>query len=263
MKAGRFFMCDSCKIMTELNESSLTSISDFKVTSADTDMFSRLRPGAAVNYLIQAAINSADSLGFGYGGIRHQNLYWVLSRMTFELYRPLKWYEKVKVETWPKNVERILYLRDYLLLDSANNIIGRATSGWLAIDLKTKKLKKIDGIHADFFVHLKDKHALVEPPEKLFPVDKGESFEIRSGYFDIDLNGHVTTTRYVDWMMDTFPVDFHKDNYPHKLSLNMMKEIMPGEKIILTRNRKGVSGYLFEGVKSDTGTIAFRAIVEF
>ncbi len=249
--------------MSELTEINLTLKSDYKVTSADTDMFARLRPGAAVNFLIQSAIDSADKLGFGYGGIRNQNLYWVLSRITFELYRPLKWYENVQVETWPKNVERILYLRDYLLRDSDEKIIGKATSGWLAIDLKTKQLKKIDGVNADFFVHLKDKHAFTEPPQKLFPVSDGESFEIRSGYFDIDLNGHVTTTRYVDWMMETFSVDFHRDNYPAKISLNMMKEIMPGENIRLTRCRNGDSGYLFEGAKLDNGVIAFRAAVDF
>ncbi len=249
--------------MSELTENNLTSAWKFKVTSADTDMFARLRPGAAVNFLIQSAINSADSLGFGYGGIRQQNLYWVLSRLTFELYRPFKWHEMAEVETWPKNVERILYLRDYLIRDAERNIAGRATSGWLAVDLETKKLNKIDGIHAEYFVHLKDKHGIAEPPKKLFPVSEGDSFDVISGYYDIDLNGHVNTTRYVDWMMDTFPVEFHRNNYLSKLSLNMMKEIMPGEKIRLTRSHDGGSVYLFEGLNLGTGNTAFRAEVEF
>ena len=96
--------------MNELTESNLTTLSHFKITSADTDMHARIRLGSLVNLLIQSAIDSADKLGFGYGGIRHQNLFWVLSRLTLEIYRPLKWYESVEVETWPKDVERILYL---------------------------------------------------------------------------------------------------------------------------------------------------------
>lgn len=249
--------------MSELTESNLITFSGFKVTSADTDMFARLRLSAAVNFLIQSAINSADSLGFGYGGIRQQNLFWVLSRMTLELYRPLKWYEKAEVETWPKNIERILYLRDFVLRDEKREITGRATSGWLAVDLETKKLGKIDGIHTEYFAHLKNRHAIAEPPAKLFPVNDGESTEIQSGYFDIDLNGHVTTTRYVDWMMETFPLEFHRNNYPVKLSLNMMKETMPGEKVRLTKNREGDSRFLFEGRKPDTGANIFRASIDF
>lgn len=246
-----------------MSENSLSTVSVFKVTSADTDMFARLRAGAVINLLVQSAIDSADKHGFGYGGIRQQNLFWVLSRLTLEIYRPLKWYEEVQVETWPKNVERILYLRDYILRDKDRNIVGRATSGWLAVDIETKKVKKIDGIHAEFFVRHKDKHSIQKPPEKLFPVSEGESFEFSSGYFDIDLNGHVTTSRYVDWMMETFTPGFHQNNYPVKLSLNLMKETMPGEKLNILRNPDGGSGYFFEGLNLDKGTAAFRGSLKF
>ncbi len=247
----------------KLTESKLTSISMFKVTSADTDMYARLRLSAAINLLVQSAIDSADSLGFGYQGIRHQNLYWVLSRLTIELHRPIKWYEKVEVETWPKNVERVLYLRDYLIRDANRNVVGKATSGWLAVDIETKRMKKIDGVHADYFSHLKDKHAIVALPEKLYPVSDGESFEIRSCYFDIDLNGHVSTTRYIDWMMNTLSRDFHKDNYPKKLSINIMKETMPEEMILIKRNNNNEMQYQFEGFKMNDNVNVFRAAIDF
>ncbi len=249
--------------MSELTEKELTTFTTNKVTSADTDMYARLRLGSAVNYLVQAAIDSADKLGFGYGGIRQQNLFWVLSRLTLELYRPLRWHETVEVETWPKNVERILYLRDFILRDGDGNIIAKATSGWLAVDIETKRIKKIEGIHAEYFDHLKNKHALAGLPEKLFPVNEGEEFNIASGYFDIDLNGHVTTTRYVDWMMDTFSPDFHRENYPRKLSLNMMKETMPGSAIRLKRCGSSECQYLFEGFNRNNNSNVFRACIEY
>jgi medium-chain acyl-[acyl-carrier-protein] hydrolase len=249
--------------MSEITETSLTTVSRFKITSADTDMHARIRLGSYVNLLIQSAIDSADSLGFGYGGIRQQNLFWVLSRLTLEIIRPLKWYETVEVETWPKNVERILYLRDFIIRDDDRNIIGKATSGWLAVDIETKNLKKIDGIHSGYFIHLKDKHAIPAPPEKLFPVNEGESFEIRSGYYDADLNKHVTTTRYVDWMMDTLPVEFHRENYPRRLSLNIMKETMPGDTIRLTRRMSDDGDCHFEGFNTGRNVNAFRASMIF
>ncbi len=68
--------------MKDYTEEELISVSTFKVTSADTDMEARLRLGALVNFLIQAAINSADALGFGFGGIRGQQLFWVLTNQT-------------------------------------------------------------------------------------------------------------------------------------------------------------------------------------
>jgi medium-chain acyl-[acyl-carrier-protein] hydrolase len=249
--------------MNNLRDSNPTSFLTFKVTSADTDMYARLRLGSLVNYLIQSAIDSADRLGFGYGGIRHQNLFWVLSRFTVELYRPLKWYETIEVETWPKSLEKLLYLRDFTLRDKDRKIIANATSGWLAVDLTTKRIKKIEGIHADIFDHLKKKHSIFEPPLKLHPVSEGVEFEIRSGYFDIDLNRHVTTTRYVDWMMDTFTLDFHKNHYARKFSLNIMKETMPGETIRLRRNQSNEGQFDFEGINMNSNKNAFRACIEF
>ena len=77
----------------------LIQISKFHVTSAETDMYSRLRLGALVNMLIQAAIISADNLGFGLTSILENKLFWVLRGLTLKIERPVKWYEEVTVET--------------------------------------------------------------------------------------------------------------------------------------------------------------------
>ena len=57
----------------------MNQLNPFKIDSADTDMFGRIRLGSLVNLLIQAATNSADKLGFGYKNIQEQKLFWVLS----------------------------------------------------------------------------------------------------------------------------------------------------------------------------------------
>lgn len=249
--------------MEEITKENLITTSKFHITSADTDMEARIRLGSLVNLLIQSAINSADNLEFGFRGIQQQKLFWVLSRLTIEIYRPLMWYSEVEVETWPKDIEKLLYLRDYIIRDNKQNIVAKATSGWLAIDRETKKPKKINGIHAYFFNHLKDKYAVKEPPEKLNSVEKGDQFEVNLTYYDIDLNRHVTATRYIDWIMDTFAFDFHTNNYPKRLSVNYMKETMPGEKIRFLRHQKDENRFFFEGTNLNSNTIACRARIDF
>jgi medium-chain acyl-[acyl-carrier-protein] hydrolase len=249
--------------MNELSENNLTLYSGFKITSADTDMYTRIRAGSVVNLLIQSAINSAESLGFGFDGLKEQKLYWVLSRLTVEIYHPLKWNDEAEVETWPKTVEGLLYTRDYIIRDKSQNIIARATSGWLAIDTDTKKPKIIDGIKAEMFVHLKNKHGLNESPEKLSSATDGDSFTVHSGYFDFDLNRHVTSTRYIDWMMDTFSADFHHKHFPKRISVNFMKETLPGDSIGIKRESKNGLQYNFEGTNLLHKTVAFRGRIDF
>jgi len=245
------------------SEKDLTLYLPFKVTSADTDMNARLRLGSLVNLLIQAAISSADSLGFGFGGLRQEKLFWVLSRLTVEIYKPLLWYQTGEVETWPKDVDKILYLRDFIVRNQEKQVFAKATSGWLSIDLDTKRPKIFDGIHAPMFNHLRDKRALNTSPEKLFPVKEGNVSEVQSGFFDIDLNGHVTATRYIDWMMDTFPIEFHARNYPQKVTINYLKETKPGETIQLVRHATDEKSFSFEGFNKTNKSFAFRGFIVF
>jgi len=235
----------------------------FKVTSADTDMYTRLRPGALLNFLIQAAIQSADSLGYGLRGLQKHQLFWVLSRISIEVYRPLKWYEEVEVETWAKDVAKLIYLRDFIVRDGSGQVVARSTSGWLAIDLMTKRPKKLAGVGAEVFERLRDRHSLEYQPEKVSGTRGGELFSIHPTYFDFDLNKHVTSTRYLDWMMDTWSFEFHRGHYPTRLSINYMKETGPGAQVQLYRQQNEGEEYLFEGIHAHTGKDSFRARIVF
>jgi len=244
-------------------EHGLILFTPFKVTSADTDMNSRIRIGSLANLLIQSAVSSADKLEAGYGGLRQQKLFWVLSRMTIEITKPLTWYQCGEIETWPKDVIKILYLRDFIVRDNEHELIAKATSGWLAVDIDTKSPRTVQGGQSSFFDKLKDKHAMSSSPEKLFPVREGEVTEITTTYFDIDVNGHVTSSRYLDWMMDTFPVDFHQNHYPVKVSINYLNETRLGETVQLSKNTIDGKMYVFEGLNKDRNIFSFRGKIEF
>jgi medium-chain acyl-[acyl-carrier-protein] hydrolase len=237
--------------------------SAFKVTSADTDMDARLRPGALLNFLIQSAIQSADALGFGFGGLRQEKLFWVLSRMTIHINRPLKWYDIVDVETWPKDIDGLMYLRDYILRDHSGIVVSTATSGWLAVNIETKRPGKIEGIQATILDRLKSKHAIESHPEKLPGIVPDTTCEKAITYFDIDLNKHVTSTRYVDWMMDSIPSDYLVNHYPSSISINYMKENQLGDTIHLHSVQPVPNLFCFEGTNKTKGLASFRGKFEF
>lgn len=235
----------------------------FDVTTADCDMNGRLRPGGLVNFLVLAAINSADTLGFGYQGLREQKLFWVLSRMTVELYKPLRWRDQAEVETWPKDVSGLLYLRDFVVRDQYGEIVARCTSGWLAIDIQTKKPRRVDEKFSYIFNSMREKHALESLPEKLGACPEGVPSEVKVTWFDLDVNKHVTSSRYVDWMIDCLPVDFLEKHYPTRLSINYLKETMMGETILLNRFSEDGSRFIMEGKSEETFTPKFRGHIIF
>ncbi len=247
----------------EISSQELVLQYTFDVTTADCDMNARLRPGGLVNYLVLAAINSADALGFGYAGLRGQQLFWVLSRMTVEIYKPLKWYDKAVVETWPKDVNGLLYLRDFVVKNQTGEIMARSTSGWLAIDIQSKRPRKVEEKFSYIFVRMKERHALTQLPEKLGPVTGGEPAEVKTTWFDLDVNKHVTSTRYVDWMIDTLPADYLQSHYPSRLSINYLKETMIGESLRLIKTPRDDHQFLFEGSNPLSSSVKFRGAIDF
>jgi len=241
----------------------LITITDFKITSADTDMEARLRPGALFNYLAHSAYLSADNLGFGYKHLKEHNLFWVLSRLEVRINRPLMWNEVVEIETWPKDIEGILYIRDFIGRDSNGKVVVNAGSSWLAIDSEKKRPKRKESFKSDIFDQLKDKQALSESPGKLPDIQEGDVSHVRSTYFDIDLNKHVTSSRYIDWMMDTFPPEFHRKNYPKRLSVNYVKETMPETDIEILKKMENQTDYYFMGRQSESLKTSFKGRIKF
>jgi medium-chain acyl-[acyl-carrier-protein] hydrolase len=241
----------------------LITYSKYKITSADTDMFARAKLGFMLNLMIQGAIDSADKLGFGYDELQEQQLFWVLNRITMEIYRPLGWKETVEVETWPKDVHKILYLRDLILRDEKEEVIAKATSAWLAIDFKTKRPGRVEGIMREKLREMRERHAIETLPEKLLPNLDGQVSDHSVSYFDIDLNKHLTSTRYADWMMDSLPIEFHEKNYPRKFSINFLKETLPGDKLKFFRSNDKDGAYVFTGIKPETDEITVLGKIGF
>lgn len=235
----------------------------FEVTSADTDFYKRLKLGSLLNYLIQSAVSSAEKLGFGFENLNEVKLFWVLSRMNIKIEKPVYWGENLVVETWPRDIDRLLYIRDFIVKNQKGDIVATATSSWLAIDLVTKRPKVVDKNISEIFTSLKDKYGIKEYADKLPKVNEGINKEISTSYFDLDLNRHVTSTRYIDWMMDSFELDFHKNKYPNELQINYMKETLPGEQILLNHFSDKTLNHSFSGKNTTNNIESFRGKIDF
>jgi len=245
-----------------MKEEDLIQHLKLSVTSADVVMHSRLRLGSLVNMLIQAAILNADNLGFGHQKMLSHNYFWVLNRLTLKIGKTLRWYDEIEVSTWPKGIKKLFYLRDFEV-KTGQNIVVKGTSSWLAIDPVSKRPGRVEYLETEYFDLLKKKHGLAEFPNKVDAVKDGEVFKLTPQYYDFDMNKHVTSSRYIDWMMDTLSMEFHKDHYPKSLSINYLKESLPGESLRILRESSTDSLYYFEGLNPDNNNPIFRGEIGF
>ncbi|HBG70448.1 MAG: hypothetical protein A2W93_09335 [Bacteroidetes bacterium GWF2_43_63] len=249
-------------MITDIAKEGLTLISKYRITSADTDMYARLKPSALLGFMIQSAIDSADNIGFGFRDLRKQKLFWVLSRLTLEMDSIPQWYDEIEIETWPRDIEKILYRRDYLIRQNGK-VIGRSTSHWLAIDRDSKKPGKVALEDEWMFLSLREKQAIAKAPVKIMPIDSQNSDTIETNFTDFDLNGHVTSTRYLEWAMNAIPAIFHKEHVFEKLTVNYIKETLSGEKLNTKIQLIENKIYHFEAQHKSSDNAAFRSVVVF
>jgi acyl-ACP thioesterase len=141
--------------------------------------------------------------------------------------------------------------------------VVRPTSSWLAIDIETKRPKKMEGVEAEKFTQLRHKNAIPHQSAKLPDYDLQKFRNIFPTFFDFDLNHHVTSTRYIDWMMDAIPLDFHKSNFPKSMTINYVKETLPEQGIQLFYEKVNSDKYVFVGKHSDKQSVAVKAEIEF
>ena len=196
-----------------------------RLTPANIDSTYKLRVSALVSFLIEAAWKHAEELGYGINYLHENNLVWVLSRLHLRILNLPTWNENLQILTWPKTIHRLFYVRDAEVKSPTGDTIALATSQWLIIDTTAKRPKLVD-ITNPVFSENADIHAIdnIEPVVNI-PEGQKVSSEFQPAYSDIDLNQHLTTTRYIDKMMDSLPFEIHRKNKVSELMINFRKEI--------------------------------------
>lgn len=237
--------------------------SRFLVSSADVDFQANLKPGALINFLIQSAWQHAETIGWGVNDLLKHNLAWVLSGLKIQIDSYPKWKEEVEILTWPKGINRLFYLRDFTMFDAGGNEIGRATSSWLLIDIKTRRPKMLP-MDTDIFSLNLNRHAIDEViPTLMFEHSDFSSNESVIRYSDIDVNHHLTATRYIDLMLDMFEPDLFKKQMPAELTINFMKEVVYGQKVIMQSHRTTEKEYQFRLITKEKDKPHFMGKIAF
>lgn len=207
----------------------------YRIRSAEVDTQGRATVTAIANLLQEAAASGARRLGVAVEHLRPDGLTWYLARLHLELRRPPWIGETVEIETWPAGIVRAHFVRDFrLFLDGGIDAveIGRATTGWLLVDLESGKPKrklpesmralKPDPPHRAIdseFPRLPDPADLASAAERPFPLRRT----------DLDLNGHVNYGILVDALMEAVPAELWDDGELHELEVDFRGEARPGD----------------------------------
>jgi medium-chain acyl-[acyl-carrier-protein] hydrolase len=186
------------------------SVSSWKdqrtVESFEIDMHGRLKAHMLFAFLLNNAWNHARQLAFDYKTLSDRNLMWILSKLQLVVYKLPRWGERIQIETWGKGIERFYALRDFVVTSSDGEKLASATSAWMILDKTSYRPQKLNELMKDF-PWTGDRIEVETNLKKVQePADEKLCCNFHVVFSDIDVNEHVTATRYLHWIMDSYPL---------------------------------------------------------
>ena len=224
--------------------------SAYLVNSYEVDARGKVTLPTLGKLMQETAYNHANHLGFGYHQLKEKNLFWVLSRLSIKVDKYPNWGDKIQIRTWPTGVERLFAYRDFRILDEQGTPIGAAGSAWLMLDVEKRRPQRPDELK-DRIKSLPADRALEERPAKIPPpstVTPGVFFPVR--YSDLDLYNHVNNAKYIEWILDSFPGELHREFEVAVFEINFLYETKIGDEVAIHTEKLGDSPPAFRhGIK--------------
>jgi len=226
-------------------------IKNFIVQYYETDQRGFARPVALLNYLQSAAGDHAALLGVAVADLRKSGHTWVLSRVNLAMESYPRASDTVKIKTWPAVRDNLFTVRDFELLDVAGITIGRATTSWAVLNIKTRRPVKLAEVLPIY--PLNPERALYDPFSTLPQVEASE-YELRLPVLrgDLDINRHVNNTVYAGWALETIPDEVDSTCHLAAIEIGFRSEALYGDTIVVRSAKTAESGCYIHSIESES-----------
>lgn len=227
------------------------------------DFNGRLTMGVLGNHLLNCAGFHATDRGFGIASLNEDNYTWVLSRLAIELDEMPRQYEDFSIQTWVENVYRLFTDRNFAVIDKDGKKIGYARSVWAMINLNTRKPADLLTLHGGSIVdYVCDEPCPIGKPSRIKVTTDRPEATLVARYSDIDINGHVNSIRYIEHILDLFPIELYKTKHIRRFEMAYVAESYYGDELSFFKEEVTGNEYHVE-VKKNGGEVVCRSKVIF
>ncbi len=229
------------------------------IRSRDCDLKGTWRLSAVMEAMQEAAGAHSLLLGCGREELLKKNIVWVLSRSELHMNRYPRIGEKITLHTFPVPNRIYFFPRYFVFTDERGEMIGKAGTLWLLLDTVTRKMLP----PGDIARLIPENRDLTVPMKLPATVGNLQGVEFVSDYMpvytDLDVNGHVTNTRYADWLCNSLGIDLMTEYEPETVIFNYNHEILPSQKVtlhrILREQQYRLAGYVDQSIAFEIGGI--------
>ena len=238
---------------------------EYLVSFYEVDAKNRVFLPSLWKYLQETAWNHANHIGIGYSDLARNDHFWVLSRLTIEINAYPGWGDKIRVKTWLSGNSRLFAFRDFSIVQENGRAIGGAKSAWVVLDLNNRKPQRIEPF-LEGLNPLPDQHGAEAKLDKLpLPAHPGAEVLFTARYSDLDMHQHVNNSRYIEWILDSYPLEINQTHAVTTFEVNFLAESNCGDELSIQSERQGDSlpTFLHTMIRKEDGRELCRARVRW
>jgi len=219
---------------------------EFMAEPFHCDISQRLFMGHLGNHLLNAADFHSTARGFGMQYLLTIQRSWVLSRLAIEMTEMPRMYTRFSVETWVESAMRYFTSRNFRVVGDNGQVYGYGRSIWAMIDTESRQPTDIFAIDNGAINQWIEK-------DKPCPIDKGGRVKMGDGaellrtidtyYNDVDINGHINSVKYIEHVLDLWPMDWYRHHTIRRLEIAYVAEAHAGDRLAFYREQTGDGEY--------------------
>ncbi len=212
------------------------------VLSYHSDQHGKASICSLFRYMDEAAWAHAQVMDWGYDQLQSNNMFWVLSRMYIIVEKYPSWQDLITLTTWSAGSDGIYAYREFLMEDQNGNVLLRANTAWLILDITTKKIVLLRD-HIDTFPR-NEKERACRQPERIRPGKSAGSLEFYPVRFsDLDINKHFNSAKALERVLDHFDTDFLNTHETASIEVNYLKEGFAGDRLAVFTEQTEPNSY--------------------
>lgn len=204
---------------------------NFEISGIHVDCHGRVKPSVLLYFIQEAAGGHCQQLALDWDTLAKQHLFWAVIRNRVQVTRLPILGETITVETWPMPTTRSAFPRSVVAYDAQGQELFRSISLWVLMDTQTRAMVLPGKSGIEVAGTLRGNE--LAPPISILPKLLENTAHRRVGYTELDRNGHMNNTRYMDWIDDLLPSQFHAEHPVRDFTICYLSEAREGQQIDL------------------------------
>ena len=203
----------------------------YEINYYDVDYKLNCKLPSLANFFCDIGNNQSESLGDTIEVLTEKNMAWVFYQYDIKVYEYPRYREVVNIETKATGFKKFYANRGYRVINEDGKLLAEATALFFLIDIEKRKPMRISDEQVDLY-GAQDVAGIKVDMDKLLKLEREDvkvKFNIR--YSDIDSNGHVNNSKYMEWAIESMPRDIIEKYKLDRIKVVFEKETYYGHEI--------------------------------